>query len=73
MTDYNDNSKLKHDAVSNMEALKTVIVNDDEQRLKALMTNLLFDEIQKKHLINLAKHHGNPEIVKLLKGVPAIP
>lgn len=73
MTDYNDNSKLKHDPESNMEALKTAIVNGEERRLKALLTNLLFDELQKSYLITLAEHRGNPEIVSLLKGAPAKP
>lgn len=36
MTDYNDQSKLKHYSVSKMQALKTEIVNGDEQRLKTL-------------------------------------
>jgi hypothetical protein len=73
MTDYNDNSKLKHDPESNMEALKTAIVNGEEQQLKALLTNLLFDGLQKSYLISLAEHRGNPEIVSLLKGAPAKP
>ena len=56
-----------------MEALKTAIVNGEEQRLKALLTNILFDELQKNYLITLAEHRGNPEIVGLLKGSPAKP
>jgi hypothetical protein len=73
MTDYNDNSTLKHDPESNVEALKTAIVNGEELRLRALLTNLLFDELQKSYLITLAEQRGNPEIVSLLKGAPAKP
>jgi hypothetical protein len=71
MTDYNDHSKLKHDSVSNMKALETAIVNNEEARLKMLLTDIVFDEIQKSYLISLAIHSGNKEIVKLLKGSPA--
>jgi hypothetical protein len=75
MTDNNDNSnsKLKHDSASNMDALKLAIFNGEEQRLKALLTNLIFDEIQKSYLINFAEHRGNLEIVRLLKNSPATP
>ena len=73
MTDYNDNSKLKHDPESNMQALKTAIADGKVQRIKALLTNLLFDEIQKSYLIKLAEHSGNSEITNLIKGAPAKP
>ncbi|GAB54548.1 hypothetical protein GPUN_0401 [Glaciecola punicea ACAM 611] len=43
------------------------------ERLKALLTNILFDEIQKSFLINLAKHSDNPDIAKLLEEIPATP
>lgn len=71
MTDYNDHSKLKHDSESNMDALEVAIVNGEEERLHMLLTNILFDEIQKNHLINLAIHSGNTEIIKLLKKSPS--
>ncbi len=73
MTDYNDKSKLSSESASNMRALESAIFNGHEQRLKALLTNLLFDELQKRYLVNLAKQSGYPEIVKLLKGAPATP
>jgi hypothetical protein len=73
MTDYDDHSKLKHDSVSNMGALEIAIVNADEARLKMLLTDIVFDEIQKSYLISLAIHSGNTEIVNLLKGSPATP
>jgi hypothetical protein len=73
MTDSTDHNKLKHDSVSNMAALETAIVNGEESRLKMLLTNIVFDEIQKSYLISLAIHSDNSEIVKLLKGSPATP
>lgn len=41
MTNYNDKSTCRHDSASNMEPLKTAIFNGEEQRLKALLTNML--------------------------------
>ncbi|MFQ3189717.1 MAG: hypothetical protein ACI936_000842 [Paraglaciecola sp.] len=73
MTNYNDESTCRHDTASNMETLKTAIFNGEEQRLKALLTNMLFDEIQKSYLISLAVHHGNLKIVRLFRSAPATP
>lgn len=73
MTDYKDSNKLKHDPDSNMRALKNAIVNGEGEKLKMLLTNLVFDEIQKGYLINLAKDIGNSEIIELLQGAPATP
>lgn len=41
--------------------------------MKALLTNILFDELQKSYLISLAIRSGKPEIVRLLKDTPATP
>jgi len=73
MTDYNKNSHLKHDSASNMQDLKTAIVNGEADHLKMLLTNLVFDELQKAYLIDLAKHCDNANIVELLKDAPATP
>ncbi|MFT6270945.1 MAG: homospermidine synthase [Alphaproteobacteria bacterium] len=73
MTDFNDKSTLKHDSASNMESLKNAITNGQENRLKALLTNLLLDELQKGYLINLAENNGNSKIVRLLNALPATP
>jgi hypothetical protein len=73
MTDYKDSNTLKHNPDSNMRALKNAIFNSEGEKLKMLLTNLVFDEIQKGYLINLAKDIGNSEIVELLKGSPATP
>jgi hypothetical protein len=73
MTDYNENSKLKLDPSSNMAALKSAISNGEENKIKMLLTNLLFDEVQKADLIKFAELSGNPEIVELLEGAPATP
>jgi hypothetical protein len=68
-----DNNNLKHDSSSNMEAVKTAILNGKEAQLKMLLTNLVFDELQKGYLINLAEQSGRSEIVKFLKDSPATP
>tara|TARA_R110000772_G_scaffold111529_6_gene215402 strand:+ start:960 stop:1181 length:222 start_codon:yes stop_codon:yes gene_type:complete len=73
MTDYNDQSNLKKRPKLPIEAIKTAIGNGDEQRLKALLSNEVFDELEKSHLIDLAKQSGNTDIVKLLEGTPATP
>jgi len=73
MTDYNATNNLKHDPDSNMRALKNAIFNGEDEKLKMLLTNLVFDEIQKGYLINLAKDIGNSEIIELLKGSPTTP
>ena len=46
---------------------------DDETRLKTLLTNEVFDELEKRHFIDLAKEQGNPAIVKLIEDTPATP
>jgi hypothetical protein len=56
-----------------MEALKSAIFKGQENKIKMLLTNLLFDEIQKGYLIKLAEQSGNAEIIQLLKGAPATP
>jgi hypothetical protein len=73
MADHNDNRKRELNSTSNMNALQTAVVNGEEERLKALLTNQLFDELQKSHLINLAEQNGHSKIVKLLKETPATP
>ncbi|ABG41112.1 hypothetical protein Patl_2597 [Paraglaciecola sp. T6c] len=73
MTDYNDQSNLQQRPELATQAIKTAIANGDEVRLKALLTNELFDELEKKHFIELAKENGNTNIVKLLEGTPATP
>ncbi|WP_339773573.1 hypothetical protein [uncultured Paraglaciecola sp.] len=73
MTDYNNESTLKQNPTLHMEALKTAITDGDEEQLKGLLTNEIFDELQKSHLIHLAEETGNSDIVKILKGTPATP
>jgi hypothetical protein len=70
MTNY---YQLKHDSASNMEVLKITIFNGEEEKLKMLLTNLVFDELQKAYLISLAVHCGNSDIVELLNHAPATP
>jgi hypothetical protein len=73
MTDYNDHTKLKRDSASNMDAVEDAIIKGKEEQLQLLLTNILFDEMQKSYLISLAIHSGKPEIVQLLKDTPATP
>ncbi|WP_166424556.1 hypothetical protein [Paraglaciecola sp. 20A4] len=73
MTDYNDESNLKQNPMLDIEALKTAITSGDTNRLKGLLANEVFDELQKSHLVHLAEENGNDDIVKLLKGTPATP
>jgi hypothetical protein len=71
MTDYSN--KLKHDSASNMQALKTAIVKGEQEHIKMLLTNLVFDELQKAYLINVAEKMGDLNIIALLNDAPATP
>ncbi|MAD14960.1 MAG: hypothetical protein CL579_02640 [Alteromonadaceae bacterium] len=73
MTDYNDQSNLQQRPALATQAIKTAIANGDEVRLKALLTNEVFDELEKNHFVELAKESGNTNIVKLLEDTPATP
>lgn len=73
MTDYNDKSNIEDSPAVATKAIKTAIANGDETRLKALLTNEVFDELEKSHFIDMAKEQGNPAIVKLIEGTPATP
>jgi len=59
--------------IANMEGLQSAIANGEENRVKQLLTNEVLDELQKAHLIDLAKLNGNQNIVKLLEDAPASP
>ena len=73
MTDYHDQSNLQQRPALATQAIKTAIANGDEVRLKALLTNEVFDELEKNHFVELAKESGNTNIVKLLEDTPATP
>lgn len=73
MTDYEDASKRHQNKTLNLEDIEKAIVNGKQQRIKALISNQLFDELQKGYLIRLAKKHKQTEIEMLLRGTPATP
>jgi hypothetical protein len=73
MTDYDDSSNRSQNTILNLQDIKKAIINGEEDRLKLLLTNQVFDELQKSHFISLAKVNGHPEIEKLLNNTPATP
>jgi hypothetical protein len=73
MTDYNDSSKRYENNRLNLQDLESAINKGQEERLKQLLTNELFDELQKSAFIKLAKSKGNANIIKLLEDTPATP
>jgi hypothetical protein len=73
MTDYDDASRRYQNKKLNLQDIEKAIIDGKQDRLKSLIANQLFDELQKSYLINLAKKHEQPEIEKLLKSSPATP
>ncbi|MEO9944848.1 hypothetical protein [Paraglaciecola sp.] len=67
------NNTLKLDSESNIEAIKVAIAKGEESKVKMLLTNIIFDELQKEYLIKWAEHCQTPNIVTLLKTAPATP
>ncbi|MBT1449308.1 hypothetical protein KJ365_00315 [Glaciecola sp. XM2] len=73
MTDHNDSSKRRDNKTLNLQDIENAIIEGKKERLKALIANDLFDELQKSYLIKLAKEHKQPDIESLLKELPATP
>jgi hypothetical protein len=59
----------KH-SIANFAALKTSIVNAEEQSVKQLLANQSMEELEKSYLIDLAKLNNNQVIIKLLEDIP---
>lgn len=57
-------------SIANFAALKTAIVNGEEQLVKDLLRNDPMIEIEKIYLIELAQLNNNPAIIKLLEDLP---
>jgi hypothetical protein len=62
-------------SIANFEALKTSITNDEEQLVKELLVkellaNQTMQNLEKNYLIDIAKHHNNIAIIKLLEDIP---
>jgi hypothetical protein len=66
---FNMIDQNKH-SIATFAALKTSIVNNEEQSVKELLANQPMPEIEKSYLIDLAKLNNNLVIIKLLKAIP---
>ena len=64
MTDKNKRS------MANYMALKTAVVNGEEELIKKLLGNQPMLDIEKSYLIELAGLKNNPTIIKLLEDIP---
>lgn len=64
MSDQNEQT------IANFAALKTSIVNGEEQSVKELLINGPMLDLEKSYLIDLAKLNNNPKILKLLEDIP---
>ncbi|MFT6987737.1 MAG: hypothetical protein ACJAT7_003596 [Psychromonas sp.] len=64
MTDQNKHS------IANFAALKTAIVNGEEELIKELLSNKPMQELEKSYLLDLAKLNNNRDIIKLIKDIP---
>ena len=56
-------------SINTFAALKTAIAIGDVQSVKDLLLNEPIVELEKSHLIDLAKLNGNPEVIKLLEAI----
>ncbi|XQW83615.1 hypothetical protein ACOYR1_10660 [Thalassotalea piscium] len=64
-----DNTDQNTQGIANFAALKTAIVNGEEQLVKDLLTKDPMIEIEKSYLLDLAQLNNNPTIIKLLEGI----
>jgi hypothetical protein len=64
MTDQNKHS------IANFAALKTAIVNGEEELIKELLSKKPMQELEKSYLLDLAKLNDNRVIIKLIKNIP---
>lgn len=54
-------------------ALKTAIINNEEQRVKELLANKSMQTLEKGYLLDLARLNNNSTILALLEAVPVVP
>jgi len=66
----NNESNQNEHGILNFAALKTAIVNGEEQSIKELLPNQPMQELEKSYLIDLAKLNNKSHIVKLLEDIP---
>lgn len=70
-TDKSDSPNQQ--TIAGMEGLQSAIANGEINRVKQLLTHEMLDELQKQHLIELAKSSNQSEIAELLDNTPAKP
>jgi hypothetical protein len=63
MTDKNEHG------IANFAALKTAIVNGEEQLLEELLGNEAMQDLERSYLIDLAKLNDNLAIIKILEDI----
>jgi hypothetical protein len=63
------NDQNEH-GIANFAALKTSIVNGEEQSVKELLGKQAMQELEKSYLVDLAKLSNNSAIIKLIEAVP---
>lgn len=54
-------------------ALKTAIINNEEQRVKELLANKSMQTLEKGYLLDLARLNNNSTILALLEAIPVVP
>lgn len=65
-----DNTDRNKPGIANFAALKTAIVNGEDQLVKELLPNEPMLDIEKSYLIDLAQLNKNHTIIKLLEEIP---
>ena len=65
-----DNTDRNKPGIGNFSALKTAIVNGEEQLVIELLSNQPMLEIEKSYLIDLAYLNENRNIINLLEDIP---
>ena len=65
-----NNTEPNKQGIANFAALKTAIVNGEEQLVTELLANQPMQELEKSYLIDLAKLNNNRTIIKLLEDIP---
>lgn len=64
-------SSQNEEGIGHFAALKTSIVNGEEQSVKELLTGQPMQQLEKSYLIDLAKLNNNANIIQLLEDIPA--
>jgi len=64
MTDKNKHS------IANFAALKTAIVNGEEELITELLSKQPMQGLEKSYLLDLAKLNNNRDIIKLIEDIP---